>query len=73
MLALLVPANGLTSAQYLVKAMTYAATLVAAGSVLARVSLGTLSVDGRASLARIAAVTTPVAARRTALGLSCED
>ena len=73
MLALLVPANVLTWAQYLVKAMTNAATLVAAGSVLVGVSLGTLSVDGRASLARIAAVTALVAARLKALGLSCED
>lgn len=54
MLAALASADVLTWVSIMVKALTYAATLVAAGTVLVHVSLRTLDVEMRRWLARLA-------------------
>lgn len=67
MLATLMSADALTWVSILVKALTYATTLVAAGSVLVAVALRTLDAEMRRSLARVAAVSALVAAALSVL------
>lgn len=67
MMAALASADANTWLSILVKTLAYAATLVAAGSVLVVVSLRGLSADGRAVLRRMAAVTALAAAALSVL------
>jgi len=67
MLATLASADALTSVSIVVKALTYATTLVAAGSVLIACALRTLDADMRRSLARMAALTALAAAALSVL------
>ncbi|MEX5728641.1 putative copper resistance protein D [Rhodovulum iodosum] len=62
MLAALASADAVTWISILVKTLAYAATLVAAGSVLVWLALRELSADGRASLLRMAVVAALAAA-----------
>lgn len=56
MIAALVSADAVTWVSILVKTLAYAATLIAAGSVLVSVGLRELTGDGRAALRRIAVI-----------------
>ncbi len=69
MLAALASADSVTWLSILVKALAYAATLTAVGSVLVLVALRALSEDGRARLRRTAALSAVGAAAFTVLRL----
>lgn len=69
MLAALATADMHTWVSILVKALTYAATLVAAGSVLVHLSLRALDAEMRRSLARLTALSAVSAAFLTAVRL----
>lgn len=69
MLATLTSADALTWVSILVKALTYATTLVAAGSVLVACALQRLDADMQRSLAQIAAVAAIAAAALSVLRL----
>lgn len=69
MLAALASADALTWTSILVKALTYATTLLAAGSALVRVSLRSLGADERATLARTVVVSALAAGVLSALRL----